>query len=33
MIGQYLPQTNESATVEKSKKNRELNQAFILFVY
>jgi hypothetical protein len=27
MIEQYLPQTNESATVAKSKKIRELNQA------
>jgi len=27
MIGQYLPQTNENATVAKSKNFRELNQA------
>jgi len=29
MIEQYLPQTNESAIVAKSKNFRELNPAFI----
>jgi hypothetical protein len=29
MIGQYLPQTNESATVMKSKKFHKLNHALV----
>jgi len=29
MIGQYLPQTNENATVVKSKKISHLNKAII----
>jgi len=32
MIGQYLSQTNESATVEKFKILSDLNKALVIFV-